>query len=120
MMAEPQVLRPFHRREAIPIAEAARIAGRSVRTLREWCMRLDIGRRIGGRWAVSRVALAMWLDGDKEALKAYLDGDRRSPSVTEYFGRCAVPLPRRQLTPALGIRERQLSELNLRFRSEAA
>ncbi len=72
MTESPQVLIPFHRSEAIPIAEAARISGRSVRTLREWCARFDIGRRISGQWAVSKVALAMHLDGDKTALKAYL------------------------------------------------
>ena len=71
------------------------MAGRSVRTLREWCARLDIGRRIGGRWAVSKVALAMLLDGDKTALAAYLAGDRQSDVVTAYFERCGVPLVRR-------------------------
>jgi len=59
MFAEPQVLRPYNRAEAIPVAEAALIAGCSVRTMREWCARYDIGRRIAGQWAVSRVALAM-------------------------------------------------------------
>jgi len=49
MIEEPQVLKPYHRAEAIPIAEAARISGRSVRTLREWCARFYIGRRIGGQ-----------------------------------------------------------------------
>jgi hypothetical protein len=91
---EPQVLRPFHRSEALSIAEAARVAGRSVRTIRDWCARLDIGRRIGGQWAVSKVALAMWLDGNKEALAVYLAGDRNSPTVAEYFSRCGVPLPK--------------------------
>ena len=89
---EPQVLRPFNRREMCTVAEAARIAGRSVRTIREWCARLDIGRRIGGQWAVSRVALAMFLDGDLEALRAYLRGDRSSSTIIEYFTRCNVPL----------------------------
>ena len=71
---EPQVLRPFNRSEALPIDEAAQIAGRSKRTMREWCLLYDIGRRIQGRWAVSKVALAMLLDGNKEALAAYLAG----------------------------------------------
>ena len=64
----------------------------SVRTIREWCARLDIGRRIGGQWAVSRVALAMFLDGDLEALRAYLRGDRSSSTIIEYFTRCNLPL----------------------------
>jgi hypothetical protein len=89
---EPQVLRPFDRREMCTVAEAARVAGRSVRTIREWCARLDIGRRIGGQWAVSRVALAMFLDGDLDALRAYLRGDRSSSTIIEYFARCDVPL----------------------------
>jgi hypothetical protein len=108
MRDEPQILRPFHRSEAIPIAEAAAIAGRSVRTLRDWCLLHDIGRRIGGQWAVSKVALAMLLHGDTEALEAYLAGDRSSPTVASYFERCGVPLPRR----SFDLRERQLSELN--------
>ena len=91
---EPQVLIPFHRSEVLSTAEAAHIAGRSVRTIREWCLLHDIGRRIGGQWAVSKVALAMWLDGNKEALAAYLAGDHSSPTVAEYFSRCGVPLPK--------------------------
>jgi hypothetical protein len=89
---EPQVLRPFNRREMCTVAEAARIAGKSVRTIREWCARFDIGRHVGGQWAVSRVALAMYLDGNLEALRAYLRGDRSSSTVVEYFTRCRVPL----------------------------
>jgi hypothetical protein len=89
----PQVLRPFHRGEVLSIAEAAHLAGKSVRTIRDWCLLHDLGRRIGGQWAVSKVTLAMWLDGNKEALAAYLAGDRSSPTVTAYFERCDVPLP---------------------------
>jgi hypothetical protein len=106
---EPQVLRPFYRSEARSIAEAAEIAGRSPRTLRQWCLLYDIGRRIGGQWAVSKVALAMWLDGNKEALAAYLAGDRSSPTVTAYFERCGVPLPRQK--SADDHRESMLSEV---------
>jgi hypothetical protein len=112
MIGEPRVLRPFHRNEAIPIAEAAAIAGRSVRTLREWCLLHDIGRRIGGQWAVSKVALAMHLDGDKDALAAYLAGDRSSPTAVAYFERCEVSLPRRQNPTPNDSREDKLSELN--------
>jgi hypothetical protein len=44
---------------------------------------------------VSKVALAMLLDGNKEALAAYLTGDRTSSMIKSYFDRCDVPLPRR-------------------------
>jgi hypothetical protein len=36
----------------------------------------------------------MLLDGNKEALAAYLAGDRSFPAVVEYFSRCGVPLPK--------------------------
>jgi hypothetical protein len=96
---EPQVLRPYHRSEALSIAEAARLAGRSVRTVREWCARLDIGRRVGGQWAVSRVALAMFLDGDRDALACYLRGDRTSWTVMAYFERCGISVPKSASAP---------------------
>ena len=105
---EPQVLRPFHRSEVLSVAEAADMAGKSERTIRDWCARFDIGRRIGGRWAVSKVALAMLLDGNKETLTAYLAGDRSSPTVTGYFARFEVPLPKQ----LYGFREPKLSEPN--------
>jgi hypothetical protein len=110
---EPAILRPYHAAETLTIEQAALIAVRSPRTIRDWAARIDIGRRIQGRWAISKVALAMLLDGNKAALAAYLAGDRSSPTVTEYFERCGVPLPRRctqdQLTPVVGIREQRLS-----------
>jgi hypothetical protein len=92
---EPAILRPFNRDEAISTATAAEIADRSIRTVRRWCACHAIGRRIrGGEYAVSRPALAMFLDGDSDALEAYLAGDRQTPLVTEYFSRLGVALPR--------------------------
>lgn len=104
----PQVLLPYSAAEAITIAEAKVLAGRSNRTLREWCQRYDIGRRIAGQWRISRVALEMLLSSDWDALATYLRGDRRSARVTTYFERCEVPLPR----PFHYIREQRLSEVN--------
>ncbi|MBD8901400.1 hypothetical protein MBTS_03980 [Methylobacterium bullatum] len=67
-------------------AEAAQQANRTERTIRMWCRDHDIGRRIaGGPWLVSRVALAMFLNGDEAALRAYLAGERQSSSVLAYF-----------------------------------
>jgi ADP-ribose pyrophosphatase YjhB (NUDIX family) len=88
----PQVLIPFDRAEAATLREAAEIAGRTPETLRLWASLHDIGRRIGGRWLVSRVALAMWLDGDRKSLRRYLDGDRESAAVRAYFSRVGVAL----------------------------
>jgi hypothetical protein len=89
---EPAILRPFHRSEAATIVEAADLAGKSVRTIRDWCQLHDIGRRIGGRWAVSRIALAMLLEGNKPALVRYLGGDRSSTDIVDYFERFGVTL----------------------------
>jgi len=87
------ILRPYDAAEAIGTAEAARQAGRSERTIREWCIAHPIGRRIAGRWAVSQPALDMFLVGDTGALGAYVDGDRTSERVRSYYERRSLPLP---------------------------
>jgi hypothetical protein len=85
------VLVPYDPRETLPIKEAAELAGRSQSTLRNWCERFEIARRIAdGNWQVSRVALRMLLDGDMEALAAYGTGDRSSASVVAYFERLGL------------------------------
>ena len=88
---EPQVLNPFSRAESRTTAEAAEFAGRPVRTIRRWCEQRNIGRRIGGEWAVSIVALDLFLSGEHQALTAYLRGDRQSPEIVEAFERHGVP-----------------------------
>jgi hypothetical protein len=93
---EPAILRPYNAAEALTVRQAAALAKRSVRTIREWAARFDLGRRIGGAWAISGPALLMHLDGNREALSLYHAGDRHSPIVTEYFQRCGVPLPSRR------------------------
>jgi hypothetical protein len=90
-MRAPQVLVPFDKREAIPLVSAAKLAGRSEATLRTWCNQHFIGRRVaGGPWCVSRVALAMLLDGDAAALRAYHSGDRHGPMVSAYYQRLGL------------------------------
>lgn len=81
------VLVPFDAREAITLKEAAALCGKTPVTVRNWCEAYGLGRRIGGTWAVSRVALAMFLDGDEQALALYLDGDRIAESVLLYYRR---------------------------------
>jgi hypothetical protein len=73
-----RTLDPFTIEECIPIGEAARIAGRTERTIRNWCVEHGIGRHVGGRWAISKVALMMWLNGKHDALAAYRDGGVRA------------------------------------------
>jgi hypothetical protein len=86
----PQVLIPFHHREAVSLPKAAITAAKSERTVRNWCGAHDLGRRIGGHWAVSRVALAMYLDGNEPALRSYLMGARQFPLVADYYRRLGL------------------------------
>jgi hypothetical protein len=87
----PNCLKPHIRGEVISIREAMKIAGRSESTIRNWCNQRGIGRRIvGGKWDISRVALAMLLDSDASALRAYLAGDRTSEHVQVYFDRYGI------------------------------
>lgn len=83
-MGAPQILVPFNVREALSIAEASRLAGRSDDTVRRWAQLHHLGRRIGGRWLISRYALSMFLDNDKAALRALLAGDRECEIVRRY------------------------------------
>jgi hypothetical protein len=88
----PAVLRPFDPAEAIRITKAATLAGKSERTIRNWCRERHVGRRIGGHWAVSIVALDMLLAGDDEGLDAYLAGDRSSARVLSYYRARNIPI----------------------------
>lgn len=102
-MNPTRALVPYDRREAISISTAAQIADRSERTVRSWCETRHIGRRIGGGpWAVSRVALAMLLDGDDLALGLYLQGRRDHPMVASYLARFHLDVghPARRSTSA--------------------
>ena len=90
-----QVLIPFDPREGISLVDAGKLAGKSVGTVRGWCVQHGLGRRVGGGvWVVSKVALAMFLDDDLKTLASYLAGDRSSHPVKMYFERVGVPLPK--------------------------
>jgi hypothetical protein len=84
-----RTLIPFDSREAISVKEAAARAGKSERTVRNWCAKHGIGRRIAdGTWGVSKVALPMLLEGRDQVLGAYLDGVRAScEPVADYYRR---------------------------------
>jgi hypothetical protein len=86
-----RILVPFDRREGIGLKQAAAIAGKSESTIRVWCQRDGIGRRVaGGAWVVSHVAFRMLLDGDREALRAYLEGVRTREPVAGYYRRLGL------------------------------
>lgn len=81
------VLTPYDPDEALTLKRAAARARRSPGTIRNWCESEGLGRRIGGKWCVSKVALEMYLDGETGALARYLDGDRETADVVSYFKR---------------------------------
>ena len=93
MTEESQVLRPYTRAESRSTEEAAAFCGRTRRTMRNWCVQHNLGRRIGGVWAMSIVALDLFLSGEHEAHRLYLRGDRQSPAIAAAYARHGVPLP---------------------------
>jgi hypothetical protein len=80
-----QILIPFDARECISRSGAAKIAGVADGTISGWCEKYGIGRRIGGHWKISKVALRMHLEGDRAALAAYHAGARTDPRVAAHF-----------------------------------
>jgi hypothetical protein len=91
LIDDRKILVPFDKRECISLKEAAGIAGKSESTMRAWVEEHGLGRRIGGgTWSISRIALAMFLDGDHKALRAYLAGDRTGETVARYFVRAGL------------------------------
>jgi hypothetical protein len=85
-----RVLRPYNPSEAIPPQAAALIARRDQSTIKSWAETFHLGRKLAGRWEISHPALLMFLDGDEEALNAYLSGDRQSERVLGYFVRAGL------------------------------
>ena len=81
------VLSPYNSDEGLTLQQAADRAKKSPSTIRNWCESEGLGRRIGGKWCVSKVALEMYLDGEVGALARYLTGDRASKDVLSYFQR---------------------------------
>ena len=87
IIATRLVLVPFAKDECWSIAEASTETGESGQAIRNWCRQYCLGRKIGGQWKVSRIALRMFLEGDAEALAAYHHGNRSSQIVVNYFVR---------------------------------
>ncbi|CAL74412.1 hypothetical protein BRADO0469 [Bradyrhizobium sp. ORS 278] len=83
-----KILEPFNGLEAISVPEASRATGVPETTLRRWTREHGLGRRVGGHvrpWTLSRIALAMHLAGDRDALAAYHLGIRQEESVARYY-----------------------------------
>src|SRR5215472_10867363 len=81
------IMVPFDARESLSIAAAAKLSGKAPNTIRLWAERYGIGRKNGGDWHISRVALQIFLDGDTATLNAYHAADRTDAAVRCYFER---------------------------------
>ena len=91
---KPAILLPFDIREAMTVGEFCSRAGLSEPWARAVVNEQLLARKIGGRWRVSRVLAAMYLDGNKEAMRRYRAGDRAGPLVAPYFLRLGIdPMP---------------------------
>ena len=88
----PGLLNPYSPAEAMALGEAVERTGWAPITLREWAVKYGFGRKIGSRWAFSKIALELFLNGRDEALSHYLAGDRTDPEVVETFAKLGVPL----------------------------
>lgn len=94
------VLTPYDPREGMTLKQAAARAGKSETTVKNWCLKRGIGRRVaGGVWVISKPALEMLLDDDHAALLAYHTGDRTGSEVRMYFERTGAPLAKPVPTP---------------------
>ena len=49
--------------DVLEVDEAARLAGRSKSTIRKWAKAQHLGRRLGGRWLLSRSRFAGFING---------------------------------------------------------
>jgi hypothetical protein len=86
-------LKPYDPIDAIGIRAACKLSGWSRPRVIELCEQNGLGRKIGARWAISKVALHAFLNDDREGLSAYLGGDRAGPAVTCAYHAAGVPLP---------------------------
>jgi hypothetical protein len=94
------VLTPYDPREGMSLKQAAERVGRSESSVKNWCHKYGVGRRVvSGVWVISKPALEMLLDDNHAALLAYHSGDKTSFEVREYFERTGVPLPKAVTTP---------------------
>jgi hypothetical protein len=109
---EKKILVPLDNRERLSIKQAAAIADVSESTMRNWCDKYGLGRRIGGKWAVSRVALAMHLDGNLKALKAYHACVWTDPGVAAYFEREGLDLIKARLRSNGKVSDRQAGSVS--------
>ncbi|MFQ6158871.1 hypothetical protein ACLMJV_07860 [Sinorhizobium meliloti] len=89
-MTEPRAV-PMRLGDIVDLKTAALVTGRSIETIRQWCIKFNIGaqRKVNGfrkaKWQVSLPAAKMIAAEDFDAFDAFLEGDRESEMVREYI-----------------------------------
>ncbi|MDX0112601.1 hypothetical protein GOC07_09975 [Sinorhizobium meliloti] len=89
-MTEPRPV-PMRLGDIVDLKTAALVTGRSIETIRQWCIKFNIGaqRKVNGfrkaKWQVSLPAAKMIAAEDFDAFDAFLEGDRESEMVREYI-----------------------------------
>lgn len=68
-------------------------AGKTDKTIRNWCRQYGIGRQScpGAPIEISAPALEMVLEGDMIALELLREGNRTHPRVKRYFDHLGIP-----------------------------
>ena len=85
-------LSPFRRDLVMSLADASEYSGRAINTMRDWCKRYHLGRKIGGEWLIDAAAFHLFIEGQLDALAHYLNGDRATPEIVEAFARLGIAL----------------------------
>ncbi len=87
---KPIILEPFDRRESMWRSEFCAMTGLSEPHAPVIVNRELLGRRIGKRWHISRVLTAIYMDANRDAMRAYWSGSRTCALVAPYFRRFGI------------------------------
>lgn len=85
MSGERKILDPYDPAECMTPLQAAVRAGVAVNSIRYWCEKHGIGRKVVGKLKISGPALEMLLADDFAALTIYHAGERNTETIQRYF-----------------------------------
>ncbi|KAA0122079.1 DNA-binding protein [Methylobacterium sp. P1-11] len=92
-MTNRLVLIPYIPDERMSPEEGAKLLGVSRSTLLRWSHDFGLGRLIGKKLVLSRVAVQLWIEEQHELLARYHAGDRSSEQIRHQFARQRIELP---------------------------